>query len=73
VIIDDRWGRDLAQHYDLDCQGTLWVLEQLHDLRLVPSAQVRASVKAMRDRGIRLPRKAVDALLARIGEEPLSL
>lgn len=71
VIIDDPWGRELAERYDLDCHGTLWVLEQLHNMRLLPSTRVRESVKMMHDRGIRLPWKAVDALLVRIGEEPL--
>jgi len=71
VIIDDLWGRELAKGYDLDCHGTLWVLEQLHELQLMIPSQLRDSVKAMRDRGIRLPWKAVNVLLARIGEEPL--
>lgn len=71
-MIDDRWGRDLAARFDLDCHGTLWVLEQLHNLRLMSSSKVRESVRSMRDRGIRLPWKVVDEMLVGIGEEPLS-
>jgi len=72
VIIDDYWGRQLAERYDLECHGTLWVLDQLHKMQLVESSQLRVSLKSMRDAGIRLPWDAVDALLARIGETPLS-
>ncbi|MFB3827460.1 MAG: hypothetical protein ACE15B_11855 [Bryobacteraceae bacterium] len=72
VVIDDRWGRELAERFDLDCHGTLWVLEQLHDMRLVSPSKVRESVRKMRDHGIRLPWQAVDDLLIRIGESPLS-
>lgn len=72
VIIDDQWGRQLAGRYDLDCHGTLWVLEQLYDLRLISSKQLRESFQSMRNGGIRLPWDAVDSLLARAGEEPLT-
>jgi predicted nucleic acid-binding protein len=72
VVIDDRWGRELAERFDLDCHGTLWVLGQLHDMRLVSPRKVRESVRTMRDRGIRLPWNAVNDLLIRIGEAPLS-
>jgi predicted nucleic acid-binding protein len=73
VIIDDLWGRQLADRYALDCHGTLWVIEQLHEMQLVTSSRLRESLQTMRDRGIRLPWSAVDSLLARIGEEPLSV
>lgn len=73
VIIDDLWGRELAARYGLDCHGTLWVLEQLHSVRLRSSVEVRESLRLMGQHGIRLPWKEVDALLSRIGEEPLCL
>ena len=72
VIIDDFWGRQLAERFDLDCHGTLWVLEQLHDMGLVTPAQLQESLSEMRDHGIRLPWASANFLLARIGEEPLS-
>jgi hypothetical protein len=40
-------------------------------MRLVSPSKVRESVRTMIDHGIRLPRKAVDGLLIRIGESPL--
>lgn len=73
VIIDDPWGRQLAERFDLDCHGTLWVLERLYDIRLLLPNQLRESLRKIRDRGIRLPWEAVDSLLSRIGEEPLSV
>jgi predicted nucleic acid-binding protein len=72
VIIDDLWGRELAERYALDYHGTLWVIEQFHDTRLVSSSRLRESLQTMRDRGIRLPRTAVDSLLARLGEKPFA-
>jgi predicted nucleic acid-binding protein len=71
VVIDDRWGRDLAARYDLDCHGTLWVLEQLHQTSLVSGKEIREAVQSMRHRGIRLPWTSVDEMLVRIGERPL--
>ena len=73
AIIDDLWGRHLAERFGLDCHGTLWVLERLYDMRLVSSSQLRESLRIMRDLGIRLPWDVVDSLLARIGEQPLSV
>lgn len=71
VIIDDRWGRHLAERYALDCHGTLWVLTQLYEMRLLPSARLRHSLRIMRDRRIRLPWDAANELLTRAGEEPV--
>ena len=34
VLVDDRWGRKLAQQYSLEFHGTLWLLERLHELGL---------------------------------------
>ena len=48
--------------------GTLWVLQQLYDVRFVSSTQLRKALQSMLDRGVRLPLKAVNSLLARLGE-----
>lgn len=71
VIVDDPWGRILAERYDLDFHGTVWVLEQFYELGLISAAALRASFAALRERGTRLPWDLVNALLARIGERPL--
>lgn len=70
VIVDDRWGCDLATRYDLDFHGTMWVLEQLHRLQLL-SSPLRDCFAVLRDRGVRLPWDAVNELLKSIGQEPL--
>jgi predicted nucleic acid-binding protein len=70
VIVDDRWGRDLAARFDLDFHGTVWVLEQLHQLGLL-SSTLRNCFALLRRRGMRLPWETVNELLLRVGEEPL--
>jgi predicted nucleic acid-binding protein len=70
VIVDDRWGRDLAARYDLDFHGTLWVLQQLYQLGLLSSA-LGNYFNLLRSRGVRLPWERVNELLVSVGEEPL--
>jgi predicted nucleic acid-binding protein len=70
VIVDDPWGRDLATRADLDFHGTVWVLQQFHQLGLL-SSTLGDCFAALRDRGIRLPWETVNELLVSIGEEPL--
>ena len=71
VIVDDQWGRDLAARNDLEFHGTLWVLQQFHELDLLSSKALRDSFVSLRGRGIRLPWETVNQLLARIGQQPL--
>ncbi len=71
VIVDDPWGRELASRNDLEHHGTFWVLQRFHDLELLSSSEIRDCFHSLRDRGIRLPWDAVNALLARIGQESL--
>jgi len=71
VIVDDPWGRDLATRADLDFHGTVWVLQQFHQLGLL-SSTLGECFAALRDRGTRLPWGTVDELLVSIGEEPLN-
>jgi predicted nucleic acid-binding protein len=73
VIVDDQWGRKLAERDDLEVHGTLWVLQRLHELDLISSGRLRACFVSLRDRDIRLPWDLVDALLVEVGERPLSL
>jgi predicted nucleic acid-binding protein len=71
AIIDDRWGRTLASRFELECHGTLWVLEQFFNLELVAGSQLRAHCVTLLDRGIHLPHPAVNDLLRRAGQEPI--
>src|SRR5260221_488473 len=41
VIVDDRWGHQLAARFDLEHHGTLWVLKRFYDLELVSAAELR--------------------------------
>lgn len=71
VIVDDRWGRELAARADLDHHGTFWVLERFYELGLVSSAGLREQFRQLRERGSRLPWTEVNFLLVRIGQESL--
>lgn len=71
VIVDDQWGRLLAQRYSLECHGTFWVLQRFHELGLISSLALRGYFISLRIRGIRLPWQIVDQFLAEIGASPL--
>jgi predicted nucleic acid-binding protein len=72
VIVDDRWGRTLAARHGRDSHGTLWVLRRLLELGLTSSATTRDRLVALFRRGVRLPRKEVNAFLVEIGESPIA-
>jgi predicted nucleic acid-binding protein len=71
AVVDDRWGRSLAERFSLECHGTLWVLERLHRLGLLPAQGVRQCLVTFKDRGIRFPPREANKLLLRIHEPPL--
>lgn len=71
VIVDDRWGRQLAQNFSLEYHGTIWVLGRFHELGLLTASDLRAHLVALRLRGIRLPPKEVNNLLTKVGEPTL--
>ncbi len=71
VIVDDSWGRVLAERDRLDVHGTFWVLTRFHELQLLSSATLRGDFASLKERGFRLPWKDVNETLTRIGEEPL--
>jgi predicted nucleic acid-binding protein len=71
VIVDDRWGRKLAEQDSLEFYGTIWVLGQFHKLELLSSPSLRDCFVSLRALGIRLPWLAVNDLLAGIGQPPV--
>jgi predicted nucleic acid-binding protein len=71
VLVDDHWGRELAQHYELDFHGTIWVLERFRELGLLSSGELRSCFESLRRRRTRLPWQTVNELLAGLGERPL--
>jgi predicted nucleic acid-binding protein len=70
VIVDDPWGRKLAAQYDLEFHGALWVLQRLNELDLLATS-LRDCFASLRLRRIRLPWREVNALLSRVGQQPL--
>lgn len=71
VIVDDPWGRELAERDDLEFHGTLWVLQRFHELDLLSAIALRDSLLSLRLRGIRLPWDVVNTLLSHIGQHPI--
>lgn len=71
VVVDDPWGRELADRHRLDYHGTLWILERLCDLGLVTPANLRRYVDQLAQLGIRFPQQAVNALLQQLGEQAI--
>jgi predicted nucleic acid-binding protein len=71
TIVDDPWGRSLAQSYDLEFHGTLWVLRRLWELQLRSASALREDVIKLRRRGTRFPETDVNDLLKEMGQAPL--
>jgi predicted nucleic acid-binding protein len=71
VIVDDKWGRELAKNFGLECHGTIWILARFHELGLLTASDLRAHFHALRIRGVRLPWTEVNSLLSKVGEAPL--
>ena len=50
-LVDDRWGRQIAEGMGLEVHGSLWVVQELHTLRLLTAAAARQSLHLMRATG----------------------
>jgi len=72
VIVDDPWGRRLAERFDRDFHGTIWILRRFFELGLASGPITRNYFVELFQRGIRLPWKVVDEFLVEIGERPLA-
>lgn len=71
VIVDDPWGRELAEGDDLEVHGTWWILQRFHELALLSSSTLRDCLVSLQGRGIRLPWTTVNEFLMQIGQAPL--
>ena len=71
VLVDDPGGRELAASYGLKHHGTIWLLERFHDLDLISPSALRSSLILLRLEGARLPWAEVNALLIKVGEQPI--
>lgn len=64
LLTGDKRLRRIAQDdYGLDVHGTLWVLDQMVKLKLVPSPQAAAALRDMLKSGSRLPETECDRRL----------
>jgi predicted nucleic acid-binding protein len=71
AVIDESWGRKLAQRHSLECHGTIWILEQLHALGFRTAQETRRDFQSLRQRRIRFPLRIANELLVKIGEQPI--
>jgi predicted nucleic acid-binding protein len=71
IIVDDLWGRRLAPRNALQSHGTFWLLHQFCGLGLLTAGAAREAFLQLRDAGIRLPWRDVDAFLREIGAGPM--
>lgn len=72
VLMDDAWGRKLAEKHGRECHGTVWLLRRFHELGLASAAVTRGHFLVLARYEIRLPWKEVNKLLAEIGEQPVT-
>lgn len=68
IIIDEARGRKLAASYSLDLHDTIWILERMHALGIFAPSTVRQHLQELQERKIRIPLKAANEFLLRIGE-----
>jgi len=73
VVIDDPWGRKLAERFSLQSGGTIWILRRLYGIGLRSAAELRANFVTLLQSGIRLPRDSINELLKELGQEPIGL
>jgi predicted nucleic acid-binding protein len=71
VIVDDPWGRGLAERFGREFHGTIWVLRRFFNLGLASGPVTKGHFVELRNRGIRLPLAAVNDFLVEIGETPI--
>jgi hypothetical protein len=69
VLIDDRRGRELARNYNLQIVGTLGVLKQLFDMKLISRGDVTSGLEILAEKRIHLPRAGVEELARHVGGE----
>lgn len=72
VIVDDPWGRELAERNRLDYHGSLWVMKRFWELELLSGPILREGLVRLRRHGIRLPWLSANVLLVECGEAPLT-
>jgi predicted nucleic acid-binding protein len=72
VLVDDRWGRKLAERFGRDFHGTFWVLQRFYELGLCSSMATRNHFAELDRCGMWLPWGAVNEFLLEIGDSALT-
>ena len=55
VMVDDAWGRKIAEKNDLEVHGTFWLLQQFHGLGLISASDLRECFATLLASERRLP------------------
>jgi predicted nucleic acid-binding protein len=71
VMVDDAWGREIAEKNDLEVHGTLWLVQQFYGLGLLSASAMRELFVLLRVNDRRLPWSAVNNYLRSIGQPDL--
>ena len=65
LLTGDKALRIVAKTEGVEVHGTIWVVEQMLDRKLIPPVQAKNSFDAMKANGSRLPWKEVEKLLSK--------
>jgi predicted nucleic acid-binding protein len=68
VMVDDAWGRQIAEKNELEVHGTFWMIQQFYWLGLLSASATRESFMRLRANDRRLPWEAVNDFLQSIGQ-----
>jgi hypothetical protein len=63
LLTGDKELRAAAKNEGVEVHGTVWVIDQLLNLKLIQLHKTKASFETMKDKGSRLPWADVDKLL----------
>lgn len=71
VIVDDAWGREIAEKSELEVHGTFWLMQQFHGLGVLSASATRECFTLLRVNDRRLPWPMVNSFLRSIGQSEL--
>jgi predicted nucleic acid-binding protein len=72
VMVDDAWGREIAEKSALEVHGTFWLMQQFYELGLLSASATRESFVLLRVKGRRLPWSAINSFLGSIGQPEIT-
>jgi predicted nucleic acid-binding protein len=65
LLTGDKHLRDAAKKEGVEVHGTIWIVEELLNQKMIQQSQAKGSFNAMKIKGSRLPWEDVDKLLNR--------